>query len=89
LTPSGEKEGEMKVRGKFKVQSVRNHATCGDGVVYAEVVMSAEYSGTPEDNSYSKATPTASLTMAVTVPEVVDTFKPGAYFYVDFTPIER
>jgi len=78
----------MKVRGKFKVESVRHHATCGDGYVYAEVSMAAVYTNNQEDNTYSKATPSAQLTMTVTVPEVVDTFKPGTFFYVDFTPIE-
>ena len=79
----------MTVRGKFKVDSVTNHATSGPDYVYAEIKMSAVYTGTPEDNSYSKATPTASLTMAVTVPEVVELFKPGTFFYADFTPATK
>ena len=78
----------MNVRGKFKVESVTHHATA-PGTAYAEVKMSAVYTGTPEDNTYSKATPSAQLSMYVTVPEVVDTFKPGMFFYADFTPVDK
>jgi hypothetical protein len=76
----------MKVRGKFKVSSVTHHAT-SPGYAFAEIKMNAEY-GKPEDNTYSQATPSASLTMTITVPAVIDTFKPGTYFYADFTPVE-
>lgn len=72
----------MTVRGKFKVQSV---TTFDSATPYAQVKLAAQYSGTPEDNSYSKATPTAELTMTITVPEVIDFFKPGAVLYADFS----
>ena len=78
----------MTVRGKFKVDSITHHATTGPENVYAEVKMNAVYTDKPEDHTFSKATPSAQLTMAITVPEVVDTFKPGKFFYVDFTEAE-
>lgn len=78
----------MKVRGKFKVSSVTNHATSGPKYVYAEVKLDAVYTDKPEDNTFSQSTPNSSMAMSITVPEVVEQFKPGKFFYVDFTAAE-
>ena len=51
--------------------------------------MSAVCGKTPEDNSFSQATPSASLTMQVNNPAVRGAFKPGQKFYVDFTPADE
>lgn len=53
-----------------------------------QIKFTAQYSGTPEDNSYAKATPCASLDMQIDNPELRGTIKPGQMFYVDFTPTE-
>ena len=41
--------------------------------------------GESEDNTYSMWTPTATLEMYITNPALVDKFKVGQKFYVDFT----
>lgn len=74
----------MKTRAKFKVDSVEANE-------YSDIVkFSAVYGGdkNSEDNTFSKATPSASCTMQVTNEAVRGQFKPGQKFYVDFTPAE-
>lgn len=53
-----------------------------------ELQLHAVYSGdkNSEDNSYSEATPSASLTMSITNKALHGQFAPGDKFYVDFTP---
>lgn len=51
-----------------------------------ELTLNAVTNGTPEDNSFATATPSASLTMIITNPELLGKFKPNEKFYVDFTP---
>jgi hypothetical protein len=53
------------------------------------VVMDAVTDGTPEDNSFSKWTPAAELTMAITNPELHGKISPLDKFYVDFTLAEK
>lgn len=48
------------------------------------VKFSAVCGNTPEDSTFSKATPSADLTMQILALRGV--IKPGAVFYVDFTP---
>lgn len=47
--------------------------------------LSAVCSGTKEDNSYSEATPCASLEMMISNKALHGKFKPGQKFYLDFT----
>ena len=69
----------MMTRAKLEVQSVKA-TTYSD-----EVVLSAVCGKSPEDNSFSQATPSASMTMQVNNPAVRGKFKPGQKYYVDFT----
>ncbi len=41
-----------------------------------------------EDNTFSEATPSATLTMSITNKALHGQFKPGQKFYVDFTLAE-
>lgn len=52
------------------------------------VKLNAVYSGdkNSEDNTYAKATPSASVDIQIDNPEVHGAFVPGQKFYVDFTP---
>lgn len=73
----------MNMRAKLTVQCVTDYGS-------SEVVkFSALYSNNPEDNSYSQATPSASMEMCITNPSLKGTIKPGQKFYVDFTKIEE
>lgn len=42
------------------------------------------YTGTPEDNTYAKATPSASCEMRIDNPDAQGFFKPGKKYYVTF-----
>lgn len=70
------------VRGKFTLQSITRHAYGGEG---RELVFTAQYDpDLPEDQAYSKATPTAKITMTVDNPEALSQFELGKTIYVDF-----
>lgn len=72
----------MKMRAKLTVQEVTDNG-------YSDrVKFTAQYSQTPEDNSYAKATPSADLSMQIDNPSLRGQLKPGQKFYVDFTPVE-
>jgi len=76
----------MKIRGKFVVSKHTHHQA---DKAQVEIELNAQYSNkNPEDNTYSKATPSGHIAMTVTVPEVVDALPIGKAFYVDFSPFE-
>jgi hypothetical protein len=74
------------VRGKFTVTAVTTRSA---NSTYVEVEMSAIYSQSPEDNSYSAATPQGSIKMTITNPDAVAKLPIGGQFYVDFTPVPK
>jgi hypothetical protein len=74
------------VRGKFKVTQITQHDWNPSG---AQVKLEARYTGSAEDNTYSAATPTATIEMTITNPEAVAKLPLGQCFYVDFTPTEQ
>ncbi len=73
------------VRGKFTVTSVNTRSATS---TYVEVQLDAIYGGSPEDNSYSAATPYGSIKMTITNPDAVAKLPIGGKFYVDFTRAE-
>lgn len=73
---------ERVMRAKLRIQSVQ-------ATEYSEQLkFAAQYSNTPEDNSFSEATPTADATLQITNKALWGKFKPGQAFYVDFIPVE-
>lgn len=82
------------MRAKLQVQSVTKwpadgpttqvslslSAVCGPGAFGPN--------GESEDNTFARWTPTASLSMSITNPALLDAFKAGQKFYVDFTAAE-
>jgi hypothetical protein len=75
-----------KVRGKFKVTEItRSH----HNPAAAKIKLEAVYSNSPEDNSYSAATPNGTIQMYLNNPAAIDDLPLGKSFYVDFTPIEE
>lgn len=74
------------VRGKFKLQQIRQHAWSGDG---RTLVFNAVYDpDLPEDQKYAQATPTGDIEMHVDNPAALQQFELGKAYYVDFTPAE-
>jgi hypothetical protein len=72
------------VRGKFTVVSHKKYS--GDSV---EVELNAVYGNSPEDNTYSLATPSGHITMYVTNPAAIEKLPIGQAFYVDFTAVPK
>lgn len=70
------------MRAKFTLAKVGRH------IGMEVLTFEAQYSENKEDNSYSKATPSANLQMTVTNEALFGKFAPGDKFYVDFTKAE-
>jgi hypothetical protein len=81
----------MKVRAKFhlshvertKVQYAPTQIT-GEQVTL--VLHAVHDNDTPENERFTKLTPSGTIRMTVDNPEVVDSMPPGQSYYVDFTP---
>lgn len=72
----------MKTRAKFRCNSVNDFGTCKN------ISLSAVCDdGTPENERFHKYTPTGKVEITVDNPDVI--FKPGSFYYVDFTSIEE
>jgi len=79
----------MKIIAKMLVQEVTQKAYSYGGPLEEEVKLSAIYdSANPEDNSFAKATPRATLTMTIDNPEARGILQAGRQFYVEFTRVK-
>lgn len=82
------------MRAKMQVQSVKEvRPWQEDGQLTEELELSAVCGtfgemGESEDNTYSRYTPTARLSMTVNNPALFGKIKPGQKFYLDFTEAE-
>ena len=70
----------MPVRAKFKVD--RTSQTVNG----TEIELSPVASGSQENEQFFKWTPYGSVKMGIVSAGAAEQFKPGAEFYVDFTP---
>jgi hypothetical protein len=71
------------VRAKFTCNSIRYYAY-GE----RELCFDAVYDdGTPENQRFSKATPSGTLTITVDNPSAAAFFIPGKQYYLDFTAV--
>jgi len=80
----------MSVRAKFKVHNVAPY-TDSSGKVYGQKVsMSPVYDSNPESENakFFNATPWGEIVLGTVNTAAAEQFKPGAEFYVDFTPAE-
>ena len=86
-----------KVRAKMAVNeirryrgTVRNPETGNwDSCEMQAVKLNAVAGGTPEDNTFAQATPTATVDISITNPETVGFFDLGESYYVDFVPVTK
>lgn len=74
------------VRGKFRVTKITRN--CWNPTA-ALVELEAVYSGSPEDNTYSEATPSAKIEMNITNSAAIDKLQLGKSYYVDFTAVDE
>jgi hypothetical protein len=75
----------MSVRAKFYV--VSRTELNGSAPSYI-VKMNPVTSGSKENESFYKWTPSGSLELGTINAEAAEQFKPGKEFYLDFTPVE-
>lgn len=70
----------MKARCKFGCESVQRYVNS------EKVILRAHYDPSlPEDQKFSKATPSGSLEMLVDNPQLHGFFVPGQAYYLDVT----
>jgi hypothetical protein len=69
------------VRAKFRCASIEH----GSVTLYA-VTLYAVTSGSEEDKSWSKYTPSGQLTMQIDNPPALAQFAVGDEYYLDFSP---
>jgi hypothetical protein len=75
----------MAIRAKLRCYSVENFGpTAARSYKFNAATDKA---GIPEDQQFTKYTPSASLTIAVDNANVV--FVPGKEYFVDFTPVDE
>lgn len=79
------------MRAKLKVTSVTKGPEGFDPherLTFSAVYKDGSYpsDGSDEDNTFSKFTPQAELSMVIQNPALLGQFKAGDKFYVDFTP---
>lgn len=73
----------MRVRSKFKLQEIRQHA----GSSMRTFIFSAVCAdGTPENEKFAKYTPNGRLEFVVDNPAVIESYKLGSEYYFDSTP---
>ena len=69
----------MSVRAKFK---------CVSNTEANQVRLEAVTSGSKENETWSKYTPSGTLTMHIDNAPAKEQFVPGKEYYIDFTPAE-
>lgn len=73
-----------KARCKFRVTSITDH-----GNENKTIHLHTQYdTSVPEDQAFSKYTPSGSIDVQINNPAVVPMFTVGREFYVDLTPVD-
>lgn len=75
----------MGMKCKVRVYSVTNYGSHQDAVVMHPVTDD----GIPEHERYYQATPSGTIELSITNPELVGTIKPGQLYYVKFQGAAR
>lgn len=78
------------MRAKMVVKEIIKHSSESEPSItlsMSAVCKSDSYpdDGSDEDNTFARFTPTADLTMVINNPNLIDKFKIGKKFYVNFT----
>ena len=69
-----------KVRAKFYVQSIEG----------GKVVMNAVHdNNTPENERFTKATPSGKMEMTIDNPDALEFFEPNQMYYADFSKANK
>jgi hypothetical protein len=78
------------MRAKMQVSSVESFQGGAEKVNYSCVTGTAPFgpNGESEDNTFARYSPSGTLTITITNPDLKGTIQPGQKFYVDFTPAD-
>jgi hypothetical protein len=78
----------VRMRAKFKIDKIESF-TNGEQLTMAPVYADTYGpQGENEDNDFARYTPSGQLTMTVTNPNLINQFKEGDKYYIDFTKAE-
>ena len=77
-----------KMRAKLNLSRIEKFETC-ERLHFAAVCKTGAYpaDGLDEDNTFAKFSPQAELSITITNPALIDQFKVGEKYYVDFTAV--
>ena len=71
---------------KFSVTNVIKHSDQCEELQFAAVTSKPfDANGASEDNDFARWSPSGSLSITVTNPNLIGKFKPGKKFYLNFT----
>ncbi len=73
----------MKIRAKFRCNTVTKTVDGGEQVYFAPVT-----SGSDDNKTWSRYTPSGQLAMTITAEGAVGQFEQGKEYFLDFTPAE-
>ena len=78
------------MRAKLKVVSTKKHSDTYEELEFSAVAKNDGYpaDGSDENNTFAKFTPSATLKMSITNPDLIGQFSAGQEFYVDFTAVQ-
>lgn len=81
------------MRAKMQIQSIEKFASHTEKITFA-AIGKPQYGvdgvdGVDEDNTYSRFTPQAQVTLFIANPELYGKLTPGERYYVDFTFAEN
>lgn len=77
----------MNLRAKFKCVSVTPTSSTYAGEVNVE--LQAVTADNPENQSWSKATPSGNLKMFISNPDAVGALEKGKEYFIDISPVEE
>lgn len=75
------------MRAKLRVSDVVSHGPTSETITMNPVTGTEKFgpSGESENNTYARFTPSGSVSLGITNPDLIGKFKVGQTFYADFT----
>lgn len=86
IKPSKKEKTPMSVRAKFRCATIAHIHSEYPNNTCAEVKLFPVYADSPENKTWSMATPSGEIMLRITNPAAVEQFSPGKDYFIDFTP---
>ena len=77
-----------KIRGRFTLQQIDQHASHDSQACLCNVRFTAVTAGKADCETWSKWTPNGELTMTITNPDAIKHLAVGRDYFLDLTPVE-